>query len=1787
MDGFTLPLSPRTRRFNQYTSGSSGEASEPNTTAGPEMAGPIETFEPSSQTSSHTGINANSTNTKGLQKVHGSSKFYELLNQTQRIVVSESSSGQDQAIPTYSYESDKPSDPISLVESKFSEGHKFGAIKLMLGSLHRYMSSPYHSLDPDSFKCKTKNVVCNPSEHEINDRLAFLLELIQVHASKNDLHQQNQPPQSLSESKPTSMAKINLSRTNFQAQSEIGTSNTIITSDNSRATWSVSACPESSSPANGNLEEKLWVEDKPLDLYKFFNIMQSKGGFLAVATSDHWSEIAHELGYLHSDVRNLNLALSGIYANILHPLELKRSQKELPSSQVSNSSGTETSVSNSVSIKQQDIEPDLLSTTVENQDVLQLFPKRRKFLERVPFLKGVAEDFKRSVRSKASKGIVLNSPNLLDLSNPSASYPLDLPTSSAAPPLAIGAKFRLNTYLKWISWYMTVITDSSSTENSDYPSTLRQVMEADSEYQKMFLRSLQSKENGLVKVESFLQSTTPDVTSDTLESHFWKSMDDFSSLKSYECCSHLSFHINQVGSSRASDCYIRSKGFNSGVGSTRQSDSAASFRSSPSQHSLDSIKSHSAFGSLESNPWLHPFNLHNLPYLPNSLLGALSEADLDDSSLTTVSLNINTTFGVDNWRCEDHFTQLCDYLVAGAWKRWYFIPEQEFEKFEALLAKVVKDNLRDINDSIGPYLSYLNTGDQTSQQLLRFLLLTLNGVTNCYPQIRLGMDNIEIQHIFDKRSNLTVMNQELMITPSLLNEHGIRYTTTIQKPGEMVFKFPKTYSFSISFGFNISESINFASASWLKHAMEGERWLAKQSLLPNFLVFKLIVNLIHMMDPVNGKMLHFDSRVNTEVSAVYSDLLDQELELRQLIRKKFKPKEILLEEKVISEVDKLSDVDFQPLYPTNVQLLMRNYPAISMSVLNLAWYLKLSEKDEQIPSLLSEGVRVELHLFCSDEKLRSYRRILQESSMDFQAWQEKYMTIINSEELTALKTYRALFFEGQKILTALSGLSQAYLQFKASRLGAISGDNFMARLALFKEQLAELGAFVDDSNEIVEQCQTILSLKHQQRIRNGSAETQAEEKRDNDNKLLLLVDLCNMIPKLSFFSPEFEQVFEFKSEIESFDRACRQLIAQNNLWISDIKDMVSLGSSFGIKTASLEFLVLLQNKLEWIKVYETIISGGDPFLGKKDIFLLPDLEKFRVAGLECLSSADLDKLSIIDQYLAVGYKLDLSVEDFIRHNNILNDVNFDDLVQIMTDMEERVKLSGERRLFVNLDTYQKLVDLRSQEGKIRFLQMFQKESHSLFDVKQMLLELGSVPYEKTIEDIEIEVAKSHDWLHEIDICTEAIKVHRISANSSFSRKQACNPKLAQRLQMLIDNCKTTFADMSVDTIEDSAPYAFYNGLESSEGTQLMKYCLCRDLEDGAMIECDLCHEWFHFSCVSHISSIGDDADAKYTCPACLVLDRFRCLSLVSIFPDKLPEEKFVELIMRGESLRVKPMVELGLLKELLDVVVNFKSWANTPLTSSLNERDAILANELISRKVLGAPVIVGPLLEHYLRQLLNVARPVPDCDRDDIKAQVAPNSFETVTSAVIGSAGDVKSVPASADQILVIDPWMATVGHSAPDVVPIQGHTDTLVALPTSSAIETGMPCEQANEAMPAALEALDTSNIGLAQGPQSGVGESQTFVSPIVDGVTSAISEPAQPRVFPEVPQVPRSALPNDARVCFPHIQQDSITAKKPSENPGNTSSTMPSLLLQPFSAESSETHSTHEASAGKRNCI
>ena len=66
-------------------------------------------------------------------------------------------------------------------------------------------------------------------------------------------------------------------------------------------------------------------------------------------------------------------------------------------------------------------------------------------------------------------------------------------------------------------------------------------------------------------------------------------------------------------------------------------------------------------------------------------------------------------------------------------------------------------------------------------------------------------------------------HKDILISPTLLRQSGIPFTTTVQRAGEFVVVLAGAYHAGFNHGFNIAEAVNFATPSWVPIGCKASR----------------------------------------------------------------------------------------------------------------------------------------------------------------------------------------------------------------------------------------------------------------------------------------------------------------------------------------------------------------------------------------------------------------------------------------------------------------------------------------------------------------------------------------------------------------------------------------------------------------------------------------------------------------------------------------------------------------------------------------------------------------------------------------------------------------------------------------------------------------------------------------------------------------------------------------------------------------------------------------------------
>lgn len=764
--------------------------------------------------------------------------------------------------------------------------------------------------------------------------------------------------------------------------------------------------------------------------------------------------------------------------------------------------------------------------------------------------------------------------------------------------------------------------------------------------------------------------------------------------------------------------------------------------------------------------FLHPWNLRNVPYLPGSLCNN-----------STIKFNIGRTNDAQNWSIIENFGQNIKYQISG-YKKWYIIPESEYDKFWNLvnLEVIVKSDKKEF--------------------------------------VRLQHSNALFQSLIEN-----TIHQDFTITPTILDANGIKYHTSIQSPGDYLIAYPKTIMFGVSLSFNVEQEVNVFTSLWSSYALDFIKNEGKHNE-----IFKIVLLSIQ-----NGC---------DNLTDLYDELLTREIDLRSKVR------ELGIKELVNDNVPKISDNDLQYLYPS--QILITDTTTSQQFRMSLESFLKLD-----INSSNYDRMKFELVVAYNDEKLKSFLK-LSNNSNDYNKWIESYEKMMETSD-HSLKTYKALYSDGEKIFNSLTSV-KIFDHFQ-DNLG-IQRSKDDDRWLSFLSHLDNLQKFIASSTKFIDDCQSILSLKHHQRIRgsgtnavnimNGfpdeTAKTETDDDILSDPDVVLpkLSHLVSIVPKLNFNCSEIDLIIEFLNEIENFERSVRLLLLKENPTVNEFNELINLGKSFGINLLSLKFLIRVRNKLIWCKNFDIIVKGGEPTNqeNKKEVFDLPNLKHFFNQGIDILSSDDSSKLEVIKKIVDNSETFNKKIDEFLEIKTV-NETVIKDLDLLIDEIEDRYKLDNDNRIFAQLSRYDLLLDLR------QLFEVFEK----FFDFKngEKLSFEELTKLRKLLLDTKL---SSKDDIQYIDDLINVTKSSIDSIQQFFLVElRDTNSKKDNTLVQSVDTILLSMSSMdNEDSYEKSSSKAFIDGNESTDPRQI--YCVCRNFELGTMIECESCKEWYHDSCVN-------------------------------------------------------------------------------------------------------------------------------------------------------------------------------------------------------------------------------------------------------------------------------------------------------------------------------------------------
>ncbi|KAL2018137.1 hypothetical protein VTK56DRAFT_1213 [Thermocarpiscus australiensis] len=786
-----------------------------------------------------------------------------------------------------------------------------------------------------------------------------------------------------------------------------------------------------------------------------------------------------------------------------------------------------------------------------------------------------------------------------------------------------------------------------------------------------------------------------------------------------------------------------------------------------------------------------------------------------------------------------------------------------------------------------------------------------------------------------------------LLTPEQLKKAGVRVYALDQRAGQFVITFPQAYHAGFNHGFNFNEAVNFAPCDWEPYGLAGvERlqlfrrqpcfshdellWTAAEGVTSGGLTIQTAKWLAPALDRIHRRELaqreefiakhgfiakHLDAKHPAQHHrCVFGGEGDDECPMTF----------------TIDDAD-VPDEEYGCFYCKAFTYLSRFICLKTGKVLCLLHAgnhpcCDLQESDRYL------GREHALYYRKSDEVIAMTTKKVADKAHVPEAWEEKYEKLLDEEATPSLKALRNLLSEGEKIPYDLPSLPI-------------------------------LKAFVERCNHWVEEATSYTVRKQLNRRKNEKAwqtgarksvgnasQEQKEREMRNVSNIYRLLDEARSI---GFDCPEILQLQERADAIRAFQEEARQILEHRQSHsVGVVEKLLEEGQSFNVDIPEVDMLSRLLDQLQW---NEKASSSRGAFMTLQDVRdLIDEGRRLNVPPYN-------DHLAYYVDQLAHGHMWDKKVQELINADSI----HYPQLQALADQVQQNAwPVSPETMAIVDQilhkqrEAHRQIMDLNERCRNPDFRK--RPKYSEVAEVMKKIEELQTKP--TGTHELEKEQKRHEDWMRK--------------GKKLFGKTNAPLHILKSHMDYVLDRNLDCF-----DIVHDKprVPAEPASREPSPEGDKVNRwedpkfrevFCICRRTEAGMMIECELCHEWYHGKCLK-IARGKVKEDDKYTCPIC----DWR----VKI-PRDAARPKLEDLIAWQEEIPSLPFQpeEEEVLKKIIDNALEFRNhiaaYCN-PILATASEAET---QRFYLRKIEGAEILLA-YETNFFRQELHKWSPVaPD-----------------------------------------------------------------------------------------------------------------------------------------------------------------------------------------------------------------
>lgn len=652
-----------------------------------------------------------------------------------------------------------------------------------------------------------------------------------------------------------------------------------------------------------------------------------------------------------------------------------------------------------------------------------------------------------------------------------------------------------------------------------------------------------------------------------------------------------------------------------------------------------------------------------------------------------------------------------------------------------------------------------------------------------------------------------------LLTPDQLKKAGVRVYAADQRAGQFIITFPKAYHSGFNHGFNFNEAVNFAPTDWEPFGLDGVGRLQTYRRQPCFSHDELLWTAADGMTG-SGLTIHTAKWLAPALERIH--------------RREMAERENFTVKHLESSPHKcaLSGEGEQEPCPLAFKIDDSDVPEEEYSCAYCKTFAYLSRfkclKSGKVYCLMHAGSQPccdmsqpqrytghehELIFRKADDVIAATSKKVSEKASVPEIWEEKYDKVLDEEATPSLKTLRNLLNEGERIPYEL-------------------------------KTLPLLRAFVDRCNRWVEEATNYTIRKQQNRRKNEKAwqtglrksigSAYQDEKEREMRKVSNITRLLNEAEQIGFDCPEIQLLKDRADAIQTFQENARNVIDHPSMHqVEAVEELLEEGNGFNVDLEEMEKLSKVLDKLKWNQKAK---NNRGVFMSFDQVREL--IEEARRIGIETYN----DHLSFYVEQMSQGYMWEKKAKEVIDAD-VIHYPQLEALSQQATQnvlpVAPAILAQVDQILHKQREALRQIVDLNSRSRNEDFRK--RPKYTEVADIMKMLEDLQTKP--PGTLDLEKEQRRHEDWMRK--------------GKKLFGKTNAPLHILKSHMEYVLERNLDCF-DITKDKPRLPAEPASREPTPEKEKQAGYRwddpkfrevFCICRRIEAGMMIECELCHEW--------------------------------------------------------------------------------------------------------------------------------------------------------------------------------------------------------------------------------------------------------------------------------------------------------------------------------------------------------